>query len=137
MLLPAIVKAVAQLAPSDEMFGDGIRLAGLDLLSRLHIREGMSLCLSVIEIERWGSGKRLPKCLEFLSRYGIHAKAFLPQLRELRDKMVNSKRGSAKMEDVQLLDKTIAAIQASTASPTLVDIKDFKPGHSTNAKRSQ
>ena len=31
-LLPAIVKAIEELAPSDEMFGDGIRLAGLDLL---------------------------------------------------------------------------------------------------------
>ena len=32
-LLPAIVRAVEKMAPSDEMFADGIRLAGLDLLS--------------------------------------------------------------------------------------------------------
>src|SRR5262249_1122436 len=42
-LLPAISQAIEHLAPSDEMFGDGIRLAGLDLLSRLHVREGMNL----------------------------------------------------------------------------------------------
>ena len=55
-LMPAIVKAIRDLAPSNEMFGDGIRLAGLDLVSRLHIREGMPLCVSVIEPDRWGAG---------------------------------------------------------------------------------
>ena len=51
-LLPAIVAAIEKMAPSDEMFADGIRLAGLDLLS-LHIREGMQLCVSVMEVDRW------------------------------------------------------------------------------------
>src|SRR6185437_16796642 len=46
-LLPAIAKSIGRLAPSNEMFGDSIRLAGLDLLSRLHIREGLPLCVSV------------------------------------------------------------------------------------------
>ena len=41
VMLPEIVKAIEEMAPSDEMFADGIRTAGLDLLSRLHIREGM------------------------------------------------------------------------------------------------
>ena len=83
-LLPAILKAIRDLAPSNEMFGDGIRLAGLDLVSRLHLREGMPLCVSVIEPKRWGSDRRLPKCMECLARYGVHAKAVLPQLREIR-----------------------------------------------------
>ena len=125
-LLPAIVKAIEQLAPSNEMFGDGIRLAGLDLVSRLHIREGMPLCVSVIEPDRWGQGKRLPKCLEYLGRYGVHAKAVLPQLREVRQELVKSERGRGPSENVKLLDASIAAIEASTASPTMLDLKDFK-----------
>ncbi len=137
VLLPAVVKAVEKLAPSDEMFGDGILLAGLDLLSRLHIREGLPLCLSVIEIDRWGAGNRLPKCLDYLGRYGTHAQAYLPQLREIRTSVIKNTRGNAKSEHVQLLDKAIAAIQASTASPTLVEIKDFKPGLSTGGARRQ
>jgi hypothetical protein len=48
--------------------------------------------------------------------------------RELRSQVLKSQRGTAKSEHVQLLDKTIAAIQASTALPTLVDMKDFKAG---------
>jgi len=118
-LLPAIVKAIRDLAPSNEMFGDGIRLAGLDLVSRLHIREGMPLCVSVIEPKRWGGGKRLPKCLECLARYGVHAKEVLPQLREIS-------RNTGKLGDsAGLLDKAIAEIEASTASPTVLDLKEF------------
>lgn len=112
-LLPAIVKAIDKIAPSNEMFADGVRIAGLDLLSRLHIREGMALCVSVIEPNRWGSGKRMPQCLEYLGRYGTNAKEVLPQLKAIS-------RGNPDIE------KAIASINAATASPTLVDMKDFK-----------
>jgi len=106
------------------MFADGIRLAGLDLLSRLHIREGMPLCVSVIEPSRWGQGKRLPKCLEYLARYGVHAKEMLPQLQEMCRDLASAKNGE-KSANVLLLDKTIAAITSSTASPTVLDLKEF------------
>ncbi len=125
-LLPAIIQAVQQLAPSDEMFGDGIRLAGLDLLSRLHIREGLPLCVSVIELDRWGQGHRLQKCLEYLGRYGAHAKEVLPQLRDMRQNLAKEQRGKEPSDSVKLLDKTLAGIESSTASPTLLDVKGFR-----------
>lgn len=118
-LMPAILKAIRDLAPSNEMFGDGIRLAGLDLVSRLHIREGMPLCVSLIEPNRWGGGKRLPKCLECLARYGVHAKAVLPQLREMRGKP------GLLGNNTTALDQAIAEIEASTDSPTVLDLKEF------------
>ena len=124
-LLPAIVQAIEKLAPSNEMFGDGIRLAGLDLLSRLHIREGMTLCVSVMEPTRWGAGNRLPKCLEFLGRYGMHAKEVLPQLREMRQNLISSEREKEKSERVRLLDASVAVIEASQASPTVLSLKEF------------
>ena len=131
VLLPAIVKAIEKLAPSNEMFGDGIRLAGLDLLSRLHIREGMTLCVSVIEPNRWGAGKRLPKCLECLARYGTHAKEVLPQLREVRGQLVKGGRAKENSEQLQLVDKTMAAIQISNASPMVLDLKDLATTRAT------
>lgn len=133
-LLPAIIKAIRELAPSNEMFGDGIRLAGLDLVSRLHLREGMPLCLSVIEPSRWGAGKRLPKCVEYLGRYGVHAKTLLPELRETRRALVKSERGNEQSERVQILDKGIAGIESSTASPTLLDLKEFM-AHPVSVKK--
>ena len=119
-LLPEILKAIRDLAPSNEMFGDDIRLAGLDLVSRLHLREGMPLCLSVVELKRWGDSRRLEKCMECLARYGTHAKAVLPELREMRRSLKDNNHNAI------LLDKAIAGIEAATDSPTLVDIKDFK-----------
>jgi len=113
-LMSGIIKAIEKMAPSDEMFADVIRLAGLDLLSRLHIREGMDLCVSTIEW-RWGNDYK--KRLEYLMRYGTHAKAVLPQLR--------NKRPARDAEGVKNIDKAIADIEASEEAPTLVSLKDM------------
>jgi len=125
-LLPAITRAVERLAPSNEMFGDGIRLAGLDLLSRLHIREGMTLCVAVMEPSRWGAGKRVAPCLQYLQRYGTHAKSVLPQLKEARAQFASAAGAKAKSEQVVTLDKCIAAIESSTAKPTVIGLAEFK-----------
>ena len=117
-LLPAIVEAIKVLAPSDEMFGDGIRLAGLDLLARLHIREGMPLCVSVMEVDRWDGG-RTGDCLKILCKYGRQAKELLPQLKELR------KHVAAGCDLAKGIDATIAHIETTKDSPTLVNLKDF------------
>ena len=86
------MKAIERIAPSNEMFADGVRLAGLDLLSRLHIREGMALCVSTIEPDRWGERNRSKDCLTYLQRYGTHAKALLPKLHELRTYLATVKQ---------------------------------------------
>ena len=117
VLLPDIIKATEKLAPSDEMFADGVRLAGIDLLSRLHISEGLPLCLGVMDLDRWGGGGRVPKCLACLLRYGTHARAVLPRLQECR-KHADSKTAEE-------IDQTIAAIQAATNTPPLINLKDF------------
>jgi hypothetical protein len=123
MLLPDVIQAVQKMAPSGEMFADGIRLAGLDLLSRLGIREGMPLCIEVIDAGRWGLGRRMPKCLECLSRYGSHAKEVLPQLKEIRKQFGKPDDNSA------LLDRTIAEIETSTKNPPLIGLEDFVKSH--------
>jgi HEAT repeat protein len=123
-LLPDITKAIERIAPSNEMFADGIRLAGLDLLSRLHIREGMALCVSVIEPDRWGEKNRTKDCLRYLQRYGSHARSLLPQLKEIRETIATEKKGA--IESLKHLDDTISAIGSSTTTPTLVDIAEFR-----------
>lgn len=125
VLLPAIVRAVEKLAPSNEMFGDGIRLAGLDLLSRLHVREGMPLCVAVIEPKRWGLGGRLKRCLEYLPRYGTHAKVVLPELKEARAEFIA--RGGKKVDTagVEMFDRCIKAIETATATPMLIGVAEF------------
>ena len=124
-LLPNIVKAIERIAPSNEMFADGVRLAGLDLLSRLGIREGMALCVSVIEPERWGERNRTKPCLTYLQRYGAHAKELLPKLQEIRAHLATVKKAPA--DTLAQFDQALAAISISTATPTLVSAAAFKP----------
>jgi HEAT repeat protein len=123
-LLPDIVKAIERIAPSNEMFGDVIRLAGLELLSRLGIREGMALCVSVIEPDRWGTKDRMKGCLKSLQNYGASAKEVLPKLRETRTYLAKVKKSSA--DTLAEFDKAIAVIESSTATPTLVSVAEFK-----------
>ncbi len=125
VMLPLIVAAIEEIAPSDEMFADGIRTAGLDLLSRLHIREGMALCVSTIE---WRWGNDFQKRLEYLKRYGAHAKTLLPQLRKKRPESPDA---------AKIFDKFIADIESTSDSPTLVDLKDFVAHASANTDTSK
>ena len=66
VLLPDIVEAIRKPAPSGEMFAYDIRFAGLDLLSRLRIREGMSMCVDIMDEFRWG--RKLNMCAGYSCR---------------------------------------------------------------------
>jgi hypothetical protein len=123
-LLPDITRAVGKIAPSNEMFGDGVMVAGLDLLSRLHIREGMALCVSTIQPERWGLKNRTTPCLASLKRYGAHAKVMLPKLREVRTYLATVRKAPA--DSLKQFDDAMAEIETSTDTPELVNLKDFK-----------
>jgi hypothetical protein len=108
VLLPDIIPAIERQAPSDEMFSEGVRLAGLELLWKLRIREGMALCA---ETEH-SPGKRM----EILKRYGVHAKEVIPLL----------KAKSPDNKDVaQKFAKVISELEASTEAPTLISLQDF------------
>ncbi|MCB1133930.1 MAG: HEAT repeat domain-containing protein, partial [Verrucomicrobiae bacterium] len=58
-LLPAIHEAIVRPAPSGIMFASGIRLAGVEILAKHRIREGIPLCLDVMEIDKWGKQNRI------------------------------------------------------------------------------
>jgi Family of unknown function (DUF6288)/HEAT repeats len=113
-LLPDLIKAIEVLAPTNEMWGDDIRISGLDILSRRHIREGMELSVSSMEW-RWGNDYR--KRLEILARYGKHAKDVVPELLK--------KRPPNYPEGTENINKAVAAIEASTDEPKLISLKDF------------
>jgi hypothetical protein len=87
-LLPAIYEAVAEPAPSGIMFAGQIRTAGLMLLARHHIKEGIPLIPKVIAPEKWGLHGRLNPGLEALKMYGGAAKPYLPEIRELEQSLV-------------------------------------------------
>jgi hypothetical protein len=63
--------------------------------------------------------------VKYLQRYGTHAQTVLPQLREVRAQFAGAAGRKANSEQVAQLDKCIAAIESSTATPTLVSVAEF------------
>jgi hypothetical protein len=112
-LLPAIHEAIVKPSPSGIMFADGIRLSGLELLARHHIREGMPLCLDVMDIERWGKRNRIESCLKTLASYGGAAKPMLPRLRQLEKDLTNHPEAKGLQPVINQINSLIQEIENS------------------------
>jgi HEAT repeat protein len=125
LLLPDILKATEKLAPSNEMFADGIRLAGLELLAKHHISEGLELCIPVIEPDRWGSGHRYQPALASLVRYGGNARPLVPELQKMLSKMTKPKKAGEVDPNTVALEKAIADILADKNPPKLQTAAEF------------
>ncbi len=83
-LLPAILQAVVEPAPSGEMFADGIRVEGLRVLATYHVEEGIRACVDYIRNQNpWASEKRTPELAKILVSYGANAKVVLPDLERI------------------------------------------------------
>ncbi|MBT7957811.1 MAG: acetylesterase [Akkermansiaceae bacterium] len=113
-LLPAIHKAVAVPAPSGIMFADGIRVAGLELLAKHKIREGIPLCLDVMQIQNWGKARRIPRCLKALESYGAAAKPLLPQLRQLKKDLVKHREAKKLVTHTERVQAIIKNLETTT-----------------------
>lgn len=76
---------------------------------------GMALCASMIE---WRWGNDFQRRLEYLKRYGVHAREVIPLLKEKRPE-------SWREAETKTFDKLIGEIEACSDAPTLVSLKDF------------
>jgi hypothetical protein len=113
-LLPAIREAIVTQAPSGEMFASGIRLSGVELLAKHRIREGMTLCLQVMEIDKWGKKDRIGRCLKIMAMYGGAAKPMLPQLRQLEKDFLAHPEAKSLVAFQPTLQKLIKDIETAT-----------------------
>lgn len=120
-LLPAIHEAIAKPAPSGEMFADSVRLKGCELFARNHIREGMELSLQLVELDRWGSGKRAPRCFEIIGMYGAAAKPLLPKLQEMEKALVAQSKGKSE----SLVDQLRALIKSIDSATGDVELRSI------------
>lgn len=118
-LLPAIHEAIVKPSPSGIMFADGIRLSGLDLLAKHRIREGMALCLDVMDIDRWGKANRIDRCLKTLAKYGAAAKPLLPRLRQLEKDLAAQSGTKAPQPNNEQLHSLIQNIESATGTVEL------------------
>ena len=126
-LLPAILAAINERAPSGEMFADTICVEGLKLLAKHHIAEGMAACVKYArEQNPWASQKRTPELMQALLSYGTHAKSVIPDLTRLADYFEKEEKDFPKnlmIVKATTVRDTIRQIEASTESPALVRIE--------------
>lgn len=118
-LMPDIVEAIRKPAPSGEMFAYEIRMSGLELLGKLRIREGMDLCVYILNERRWG--RDFFRAERALRAYGGAAKAVVPRLqKETRD--IAAKEGKKQLE---ALEKLLAAVEADASPKPVRSMDDF------------
>lgn len=126
-LLPAIHQAIVEPAPSGEMFADTIRLAGLDILAKHHIEEGISACVKyTLDQNQWWSEGRTPEIMEILLTYGTHAKVAIPELTKVANFFEKDEKDFPQelmAMKAKCVRDTIAAIEASTDTPELIRLK--------------
>lgn len=129
-LLPAVLQAVTDPAPSGEMFADSIRVEGLRLLAEHHIEEGMGALVQYTRDQNpWASQKRTPELMTILLSYGSHAKVVLPELEKLAHYFEKEEQDfppKLMLEKATSVRDTIRAIEASTEAPPLRKLGETK-----------
>ena len=129
-LLPAILQAITDPAPSGEMFADSIRVEGLRLLAEHHIEEGMGALVQYTRDQNpWASQKRTPELMTILLSYGSHAKVVLPELEKLAHYFEKEEQDfppKLMLEKATSVRDTIRAIEASTEAPPLRKLGETK-----------
>jgi hypothetical protein len=123
-LLPAIHQATVEPAPSGIMFASGIRLSGVELLAKHRIREGMPLCIQIMEINKWGKKNRITRCLKTLESYGGAAKAVLPELRQLEKDLRTHQEKRMLAQLAQRVTHLIGTLERAGDSVELRSLKD-------------
>ncbi len=87
-LLPVIRRAVVEPAPSGIMFADRIRMAGLHILAKHRVPEGIDACVGwTRQQNHWGSKDRTAELMQILLEYGKDAKPAIPDLQEIANSL--------------------------------------------------
>lgn len=122
-LLPAVYEATKTPSPSGIMFASGIRVNGLNILAKHRIKEGLPLCVEVMEIQKWGKAGRIPKCLDAIETYGPAAKAILPQLKELEKEFASHREAKKLLPFAERLGRIIQKLETTPEGGDLRSLK--------------
>jgi len=126
-LLPAIHQAVVEPAPSGIMFADGIRMAGLRLLAKHRVKEGIDACVIYTRTQNaWASEKRTPQLMSILLSYGAHAKSTIAELERIADYFENDEKHFPRrlmQQKAGVVRQTIRALNAADEYPELIRIQ--------------
>jgi len=124
-LMPTLLETIQSPSPSGVMFANGIRLSGLEQFARYRIKEGMKLCIEVTEIDEWGKQDRIRLGMKHLRKYGGAAKAVLPELNDLVQRLKDHREAISLAPLIQLCEETITEIKKSPKGEPLLSVTDF------------
>jgi hypothetical protein len=92
-LLPAVLRAVTEPAPSGIMFADGIRMEGLHILVKHRVPEGVTACVEWVRTQNhWHGPDRTAELMKILLEYGAAAKPAIPELKKIADSLENDEK---------------------------------------------
>jgi Family of unknown function (DUF6288) len=125
-LLPDIYQSVIKSAPSGEMFADGIRKAGLRVLAKHRVKEGIDACVTYVRDQNsWASEHRTPEIIAVLLSYGAHAKSVIPELKSIADSFEKGEQNFPKglsIQKAKFIREKIGEIEAMKDLPPLISI---------------
>jgi hypothetical protein len=126
-LFPAIYQAVVTPAPSGEMFADDVRVAGLRILAKHRVKEGINACVKyTMSQNQWSSENRTPEIMAILLTYGTHAKPFIPELKKTANFFEKDEKdfpAHLMVIKANCVRETIRAIEASSETPKLIPLQ--------------
>ena len=121
-LWPDIVRAVDRGAPSGEMYANEVRIAGVNLMAKYHIKEGTPAIVRYATTQGdWASENRTPVIMAALKSYGSAAKETLPALRDLVAtwSIATDFPDDCNKKRLDAVEDAIRAIGAATDAPAL------------------
>ncbi len=124
-LMPTLLQTIQTPSPSGVMFANGICLSSLEQFARFRIKEGMKLCIEVTEIDEWGKQDRIRLGMKHLRKYGGAAKAVLPELNDLVQRLNDHREAKSLAPLIQLCEETIAEIKNAPKGEPLISVADF------------
>jgi HEAT repeat protein len=133
-LWPDIVRAVEKGAPSGEMYANEVRVAGVNLLAKHHIREGIGAIVRYARAQTdWASENRTPVIMAALKTYGSAAKDQLPALRAIVEmwKPATDFPEDCNKKRIDAVEDAIRFIEAAREAPPLRSL-----GQTTSNRRS-
>jgi hypothetical protein len=122
-LLPAIHEAIVTPAPSGIMFASGVRIAGINLLAKHRIKEGMPLCIEIMDIQKWGKRDRITNCLKTLAKYGGAARPMIPKIRQLEKDLLAHREARNLQPIIEQVRTLIKDIENATDTPELRSLR--------------
>ena len=124
VLAREFLASVRDMAPANTMFSKGVRLAGLQAMARLRIREGLDLAVMMMNLREWGRNYVTAASLDVLKQYRGAARPILPELKKLETQWRKEKR----KDFLDKLAEVLAAIENDKNPPTLISLKEYLAG---------